>query len=99
MSSPENNHSLRKLVSSLDTGFENNLHSKYRVMKKIILAFDGVHFSEGAFEFAKRINEEEPILLTGIFLPQANYANLWSFAKARTEPLYVPLVEADETEV
>lgn len=69
------------------------------VMKKIILAFDGVHFSEGAFEFAKRINDEERVLLTGVFLPQANYANLWSFARARTEPLFVPLVEADEAEV
>ena len=27
-------------------------------MKKILLAFDGSHFSEGAFEFASRINEQ-----------------------------------------
>ena len=39
-------------------------------MKKIILAFEGTHFSEGAFEFARKLNELRPILLTGVFLPQ-----------------------------
>jgi hypothetical protein len=70
-----------------------------QVMKKIILAFDGVHFSEGAFEFAKRMNAEEPVLLTGIFLPQASYANLWSYASANTDPFFIPLVEPDVTEI
>ncbi|MEO7265131.1 MAG: hypothetical protein ABIW38_09475 [Ferruginibacter sp.] len=49
-------------------------------MKKILLAFDNIHFSEGAFEFARRLNELQPILLTGIFMPQARLANLWSYA-------------------
>ena len=40
-------------------------------MKKILIAFDGTHFSDGAFEFARRVNELQPILLTGVFLPQA----------------------------
>ena len=48
-------------------------------MKTIILAFDGVHFSEGAFEFARRLNESQPVLLTGVFLPQAELSNLWSY--------------------
>lgn len=41
-------------------------------MKKITIAFDGAHFSPGAFEFACTLNEIEPILLTGVFLPFYN---------------------------
>src|SRR5205085_1100867 len=47
-----------------------------KIMRKIIVAFDGEHFSEGAFEFLKRLNEKETILATGIFLPQADFAEL-----------------------
>lgn len=43
-------------------------------MKKILLAFDSNHFSAGAFEFARRLNEIEPILLVGFFLPAVYYA-------------------------
>lgn len=66
-------------------------------MKKIILAFDGIHFSEGAFEFARRLNELQPVLLTGIFFPQAAYANLWSYTEAMGVA-FVPLIVADESE-
>lgn len=61
-------------------------------MKKILLAFDGAHFSEGAFEFARRMNEMEPVLLTGVFLPQADYANLWAYtAGGLGGPLFIPV--------
>jgi hypothetical protein len=66
-------------------------------MKKIILAFDGVHFSEGAFEFARRLNESQPVLLTGVFLPQAELANLWSYADGVGTP-YIPLIERTDTD-
>jgi hypothetical protein len=65
-------------------------------MKKIILAFDGTHFSEGAFEFARRLNELQPVLLTGVFLPQAEIANLWSYADGvgvGAAP-FIPLIES-----
>jgi hypothetical protein len=68
-------------------------------MKKVILAFDGSQFSEGAFAFANRMNKEQPILLIGIFLPQIDYANLWSFANGSAGGLFVPLVEDEEAEV
>lgn len=61
-------------------------------MKKIILAFDGANFSEGAFEFARKLNELKPILLTGIFLPQATISNLWSYADVGGGPL-LPMIE------
>jgi nucleotide-binding universal stress UspA family protein len=70
-------------------------------MKKIILAFDGVHFSEGAFEFARRLNELQSILLTGVFLPQAEIANLWSYADGvgvGAGP-FIPLIESNESEL
>lgn len=66
-------------------------------MKKILLAFDGTNFSEGAFEFARRLNELSPVLVTGVFMPQVNYANLWSYAAAAgTEPLFIPMAEKEE---
>ena len=65
-------------------------------MKKILLAFDGIHFSGGAFDFARRMNELNPVLLTGIFLPQAEYANFWSYGDALTAPLFIPYIANDE---
>ncbi len=69
-------------------------------MKKVIIPFDGVNFSQGAFDFARIMNEVEPILLTGLFLPQVDYANLWSFSAGGVAgPLFVPLVEDADVEV
>lgn len=67
-------------------------------MKKILIAFDGTQFSEGAFEFARRLNELQPILLVGAFIPQVSYANLWSYAGAMAGPSFVPLLEAEDNE-
>jgi hypothetical protein len=67
-------------------------------MKKIVLAFDGNNFSEGAFEFARRLNELDPILLTGIFLPQAELASLWSPLKAISDPME-SVMERDDTSI
>jgi nucleotide-binding universal stress UspA family protein len=66
-------------------------------MRKILIAFDGFHFSEGAFEFARSLNDKDPILLTGVFLPQASYANLWAYADGSGAPMFVPVLEDDET--
>ena len=65
-------------------------------MKKIILAFDGNHFSEGAFEFARRLNELSPVMLTGVFLPQAELSSLWSRSKAIADPL-MSVIERDDS--
>jgi hypothetical protein len=67
-------------------------------MKKVILAFDGSNFSEAAFEFARRLNELKPLLLTGVFLPQAELYNLWSYADG-VGGLYIPLLENRESEL
>lgn len=67
-------------------------------MKKYLLAFDGTHFSAGAFEFARKMNELSPVLLTAIFLPQADFANLWSYGDAMGGPLFIPHIEQSEEE-
>jgi nucleotide-binding universal stress UspA family protein len=68
-------------------------------MRKILIAFDGKHFSEGAFEFAKQLNEKNKILLTAVFLPQVDYANLWSYSGGgMSGPIFIPLVEGEDTE-
>jgi nucleotide-binding universal stress UspA family protein len=64
-------------------------------MKKILLAFDGSNFSEGAFEFARKLNDVEPLLVTGVFMPQVDFANLWSYASATVATGYIPLIEED----
>jgi nucleotide-binding universal stress UspA family protein len=66
-------------------------------MKKILLAFDGTNFSDGAFEFARKLNEIKPILLVGAFLPQTSIANLWSYADVMGGPSYIPLIEEEES--
>ncbi|HEY0608371.1 MAG TPA: universal stress protein [Chitinophaga sp.] len=60
-------------------------------MKKVLIAFDNGHFSKGAFEFARTMNEREPILLTGVFLPNLDYSEL-TFAYGGTMPVF-PLIE------
>lgn len=66
-------------------------------MRKILLAFDGVHFSAGSFNFAKQLNEKNKILLTGVFLPQVSYANLWTYADGVGTPMFVPAIDDNET--
>lgn len=62
-------------------------------MKKILVAFDGTNFSEGAFEFARQMNQQSPVMVTGIFLPQVDYSNLWSYAEGVAHTTFTPLVE------
>jgi nucleotide-binding universal stress UspA family protein/ribosomal protein S21 len=65
-------------------------------MKKILVVFDGAHFSGGALEFSRVMNELQPLLLTGVFLPQADYAGLFNYGDAITTPLYIPVIDANE---
>jgi len=68
-------------------------------MRKIILAFDGDNFSEGAFEFARQLNEQNPVLLSGIFLPQIIFSHPLSYAKGgKPGPVYVPLIKDEQTD-
>jgi len=66
-------------------------------MNKILLAFDGINASKGAFEFARRLNELQPILLTGSFLPQTDISASWSYATGEG-PVQIPTVEPSVSE-
>lgn len=68
-------------------------------MKKILVAFDNAHFSEGAFEVARRINEIQPVFLTGLFLPAVYYANSSVGATEESQPFFIPLTESEDIEV
>lgn len=69
-------------------------------MKKILLAFDGTNFSEGAFQFVSRLNEMQPLMVTGAFLPSNTYANLWSYSAAfATGAAYIPTLIEEEPEI
>lgn len=69
-------------------------------MKKILLAFEGKNFSKGALDFARVLNEQNPILLIGAFLPQTNYASSFGSSGAGVVgPLIIPALEEENSEV
>lgn len=68
-------------------------------MKKILLAFDGSHYSEAALEFSRKLNEREPIMLTGAFLPQIYFSSLWSMVATDIPvPESFPLMDENTAE-
>lgn len=65
-----------------------------------MLAFDGTHFSNGAIEFASKLNQRNLILLTGAFLPQTDLANLWSYSGGGSSgQAFIPLLEDEDAEI
>src|SRR5205085_1671138 len=44
---------------------------------KILIVFDGKHFSEGALNFACRLADESPVSITGLFLKQSDFVPVW----------------------
>jgi nucleotide-binding universal stress UspA family protein len=65
-------------------------------MKKILLAFDGSLYSQAALNFARTLNDVEPVLLDGLFLPQLNLAVLATYAGQPTG-MVVPLAEDEDS--
>ncbi len=67
-------------------------------MKKVLLAFDGEHFSEGVFEFVRQMHLHQPVFAIGMFLPSVDYGELlYSFGGVISGPLYISeAVPADE---
>lgn len=47
-------------------------------MKKILVVFDGEHFAASALDFVLELNHTEPVLLTGVFMPSVDYAEMLS---------------------
>jgi nucleotide-binding universal stress UspA family protein len=68
-------------------------------MKKVLLAFDGSSFSEGAFDFVRRLNEIQPLLVTGVFVPQVAHTNVSTYSPAAAfAGAYVPMIDDEDTE-
>lgn len=67
-------------------------------MKKILIAFDGVNYSEGALNFALQLHKRSPVLVTGVFIPEAYFASLWSYSIGVPAGLIMPLDQDEETE-
>lgn len=64
-------------------------------MKKIILAFDGDNYSNETFEFVRKLNELQPVLVSGVFLPELVYPGEYAFTGRGTleMPVLIPFME------
>lgn len=69
-------------------------------MKKVIIAFDGKHFSKGAINIAQYLHEHEPILLTGIFLSAVDYRDVIGVgAVGIGGPVFMPVLEKEDEDI
>ena len=69
-------------------------------MKKVLIVFDGEHFSKGAFDFACHMNETNQILLVGLFLPSVDYTDVMLYyLGGMAGPLYPTSLETDTTAI
>lgn len=66
-------------------------------MKKILIAFDGKHFSEGAMQMAAWINEQESALMTGVFLSPIDYREVIGYTgMGMGTPVVMPPFQEDD---
>lgn len=49
-------------------------------MKKVLIVFDGKHFSEGAMQMAEWLNEKQTLLMTGVFLSPIDYREVIGYS-------------------
>jgi hypothetical protein len=65
-------------------------------MKKVLILFDGEHFSTAALQFASELNRSEKILLTGLFLPSIDYSDVMLYyAGGISGPVFIPAIDTD----
>ena len=69
-------------------------------MKKILIAFDGNHFSEGAMQMAEWLNEGQTLLMTGVFLSPVDYRDVIGYTGAgMSGAVILPEIGADDVAV
>lgn len=69
-------------------------------MNKIILLSDTEKLPQGAFDFARILHEQQPILLTGVFIPRQEYWNtLLYYSYGIDTPLYLYPMEDEQPEI
>ena len=62
-------------------------------MKKILLPFEGDNFPQELLDFAHELNTLSPVLLTAAFVPEVDYAQLWSASGGVASGVYIPQVK------
>src|SRR5215218_10446350 len=67
-------------------------------MKKILLTYNGKEISKGIFDFARQLNTKQPVFITGVFIPELVYANLWASGEIPL-PTYFPVFDQADEEV
>jgi hypothetical protein len=69
-------------------------------MKKLLLVFDGTHFSEGAFKMANFLHEQEQMLVTGVFLQPIDFRDMVGYSSMGTaSPVSVTPYPTDESAI
>lgn len=69
-------------------------------MKKIVIAFDGSHYSEGAMQMAEWLNERQTLLMTGVFLSPVDYREVIGYAGAgMSGAVVLPEIGTDEVPI
>jgi len=66
-------------------------------MKKVLVAFDGGHFSESVMNFLLDMNAREPIMLKGIFLPSVDYSTATAFYGNPAAAVYMSQYENEDS--
>ncbi len=61
-------------------------------MKIVIITFNGSYFPDSALNFAVQLNKMQPILVTGVYIPQTKYSYLWSDMNTLVVPA-IPILE------
>jgi len=69
-------------------------------MLKIIIAFDGQHFAEGALSMARWLNDRNPVLVTGIFLSPVDYREIIGYSgMGMGAPVFTMPIDTDDAQV
>lgn len=73
------------------------LTQKPDAMNKILIAFDGHHFSQGAFDMACFLHQQEASLVTGVFLSPIDYREVIGYSGMGIgAPVIMPMIEPEE---
>lgn len=65
-------------------------------MKKIIVPFEGTQYHGELLEFVKSLNMRSKVFLTGVFLPETDYAQVWPPVARVGANRYLPMTEEKE---
>lgn len=65
-------------------------------MKKIIVAFDGSNYSEGAMQFIDKLRDKGPVYVVGVFVPLVNLSALWSRSRSEAKGSVSAVLLEDE---